>query len=101
MDLFAIADEAGAIEGVYGSEAPLGDWLRGVSITGDLVVWWAETSSDGLTYLAGAQMVNLATATVPRGCRPVAPTRVRSRGRRTAGRVLLSPYGGAPRAPVH
>ena len=63
-DLFAIADEEGAIQRVYGSEEPLVDWQRGVSITGDLVVWWVETYFDGLTYLAGAQMIDLATATI-------------------------------------
>lgn len=62
--LFAIADQEGAVQRVYGSEEPLGDWQRGVSITGDLVVWWEETYVDGLTTLAGAQMVDLATATI-------------------------------------
>lgn len=66
--LFAIADEGGAIRGVYGSEEPLGDWyegysVRGDSVTGDLVVWWAETYSEWPTFLVGAGMVDLATAT--------------------------------------
>ncbi len=63
-DLFAIGDQEGAVQRVYGSEEPLGDWQRGVSITGDLVVWWEETYVDGLTTLAGAQMVDLATAMI-------------------------------------
>ncbi len=62
-DLFAVADEEGAIQRVFGAEEPLGDWARGVSTTGDLVVWWAETYSDALTVLAGAEMIDLESAT--------------------------------------
>ncbi len=63
-DLFAIAEEDGGNQQVYGSREPLGDWQRGVSITGDLVVWWMETYFHEGTYLAGARMVDLETATV-------------------------------------
>ena len=40
------------------------DWQCGVSLTGDPVVWCLETYFDGLTQLAGAQMIDLATATI-------------------------------------